>query len=334
MVQTQQAAVAANQAQPQAQKVQQKLPSQSNSEIKRMEEETIKHILDRVNVMQTSGEIRLPEGYNAGNALKSAWLYLQTVANRTGQKAIDVCTNTSICNCLLEMAIRGEYPMKHCYFIMCGKELTFWEKYTGKYMRAKRDTEIAKVNPQVIYQGDNFVYTVDEEGQYQLVKHETSIKNIDIAKIVGAYAVVINKDGSRHLEVMTEDQIKKSWQQGASNGKSPAHTNFTDQMAKKTVISRACKIALDSAFDGQEGDDFKMVPPDDTKAERDSANQTPKMIQADADAIPDFDNAKFEEITPKAEQQEQAKEPEPADKPNSYQPQPQAQTTARKRPVI
>jgi recombination protein RecT len=319
--------------QPQPQNVQQKLPSQNNTAIKRMEEETVKHILERVDAMQTSGEIRLPEGYNAGNALKSAWLYLQTVANRTGQKAIDVCTKTSICNCLLEMAIRGEYPMKHCYFIMCGKELTFWEKYTGKYMRAKRDTEIAKVNPQVIYQGDNFVYTVDDEGQYQLVKHETSIKNIDIEKIVGAYAVVINKDGSRHIEVMTENQIRKSWQQGAANGKSPAHANFTDQMAKKTVISRACKIALESAFDGQD-EELKMVPPDEDKAERDSANQPPQkmVVQAAPDAIPNFDNADFEEIkTDQKEREPQAQE-QVKDRPEPEQVQPH--TLGRKRPVI
>lgn len=67
---------------------------------------------------------------------------------------------------------------------------------------------------------------------------------------MAAYAVVIMRDGSRHIEVMTLDMIRSAWGQGAAKGSSPAHRNFTDQMAKKTVIARACKIALESTADG------------------------------------------------------------------------------------
>ena len=135
-------------------------------------------------------------------------------------------------------------------------------------MRAKRDTDIVNVNAQVVYEKDNFVYTVDNDGLLQLVKHETSLANIDNSKIVGAYAVVVNKDGSKRLEVMTMDMIRKAWEQGSMKGGSGAHRNFTDQMAKKTVIARACKIALDSTKDGykeeaketmQQHDDDEMI---------------------------------------------------------------------------
>lgn len=36
-------------------------------------------------------------------------------------------------------------------------------------------------------------------------------------------------------------QIKNAWNQGTMKGNSPAHKNFPDQMAIKTVINRACK---------------------------------------------------------------------------------------------
>lgn len=253
--------------------------SQNNTVMKRMQEETVNSVLDRVNVMQESGELVLPRDYNAGNALKSAWLYLQTIEDSQHVKVTDKCTRESICNCLLEMVIKGEYPKQHCYFIPYGNSLEFEEKYTGRLMRAKRDTEIKRVNAQVVYEGDVFTYTVDDNGEYQFVSHQTDIANIDIAKIKCAYAVVINKDGSRHLEIMTMDQIRKSWQQGATKGVSKAHTNFTDQMCKKTVIGRACKIALDSASDGG-NDDFSMTPPDAAEAERNQAQEFHNAVEA------------------------------------------------------
>lgn len=248
------------------------LASQNSTMLKRVGENISSQVLERVDAMQKAGELTIPKGYEVGNALKSAWLYLQHVETKDHKKAIDVCTKDSIANALLDMVIKGEHPMQHGYFIPTGNELNWWEKYTGRLMRAKRDTDIKDVNPQVIYDGDTFVYTVDENGLLQLVKHETCLDNIDINKIKGAYGVVINKDGTRHLEVMTMDMIRKAWAQGAARGNSGAHTNFTDQMCKKTVIGRACKVALDSTEDGHNDDEPYMVAPSEAEAEREQAN--------------------------------------------------------------
>lgn len=268
------------------------LPSQNNKALKEMQDTTVNAVMKQVEELQQTGGLVLPKDYNVGNALKSAWIYLQTIETRTKQKAIDVCTKLSICNCLLEMVIRGEHPKKHCYFIACGNSLEYWERYTGKLLRAKRDTNIQEVVAQVIYEGDNFVYGVDKNGYYQLIKHETAIENINPDKIKAAYAVVIYKDGNKHLEVMTMDQIRKSWQQGAARGASGAHQNFTDQMCKKTVIARACKIELDSATDGEE-EELSMTPPSSAEAIRDAAQQ---QITVQANETPQLENKKQETI--------------------------------------
>lgn len=268
------------------------LPSQNNKALKEMQDTTVNAVMKQVEELQQTGGLVLPKDYNVGNALKSAWIYLQTIETRTKQKAIDVCTKLSICNCLLEMVIRGQHPKKHCYFIACGNSLEYWERYTGKLLRAKRDTNIQDVVAQVIYEGDNFVYGVDKNGYYQLIKHETVIENINPDKIKAAYAVVIYKDGNKHLEVMTMDQIRKSWQQGAARGTSGAHQNFTDQMCKKTVIARACKIELDSATDGEE-EDLSMTPPNSAEAIRDAAQQ---QITVQANETPQLENKKQETI--------------------------------------
>lgn len=266
------------------QQPQTQLTSQNATALKRMQEETTQQIMDRVTGWQETGEVVLPKGYHVGNAIKLAWLYLQTVENLQHQKAIDYCTKDSICNALLNMVINGEYPQKHCYFIMYGNRLEWQERYLGKLMRAKRDTEIEKVNAQVIYEGDEFVYTIDENGEKQLVKHVPNLANIDNTKILAAYAVVINKDGTRHIEVMTRTQIQKAWEQGAMKGKSGAHTNFTDQMCMKTVIQRACKIALDSTADPGDDDDPNHI--DEATAEREAA-QGRQAIDAEAVEVND-----------------------------------------------
>lgn len=266
------------------QQPQTQLTSQNATALKRMQEETTQQIMERVTGWQETGEVVLPKGYHVGNAIKLAWLYLQTVENLQHQKAIDYCTKDSICNALLNMVINGEYPQKHCYFIMYGNRLEWQERYLGKLMRAKRDTEIEKVNAQVIYEGDEFVYTIDENGEKQLVKHVPNLANIDNTKILAAYAVVINKDGTRHIEVMTKTQIQKAWEQGAMKGKSGAHTNFTDQMCMKTVIQRACKIALDSTADPGDDDDPNHY--DEATAEREAA-QGRQAIDAEAVEVND-----------------------------------------------
>lgn len=267
------------------QQPQTQLTSQNATALKRMQEETTQQIMERVTGWQETGEVVLPKGYHVGNAIKLAWLYLQTVENLQHQKAIDYCTKDSICNALLNMVINGEYPQKHCYFIMYGNRLEWQERYLGKLMRAKRDTEIGKVNAQVIYEGDEFVYTIDENGEKQLVKHVPNLANIDNTKILAAYAVVINKDGTRHIEVMTRTQIQKAWEQGAMKGKSGAHTNFTDQMCMKTVIQRACKIALDSTADPGDDDDAPNHY-DEATAERQAA-QGRQAIDAEAVEVKD-----------------------------------------------
>lgn len=256
---------------------------QQVTELQKKQKNISDSVLERVSAMEQAGQLVLPQGYHAGNAVRMAWLYLQEVKSKDYKPALEVCTNNSIANCLLEMIIKGlSVAKKQCYFIVAGNQLTFWEDYRGKLMRTKRDTDIADVHAQVVYEGDEFVYTIDELGQYQLVSHKTKLENMDIAKITAAYAIVVRKDGSKYMELMSMAMIKKSWMQGAAKGNSGAHNNFTDQMCKKTVISRACKVALGSSED--------ELPESDPAAMERAQAQKPAQQQPAVDA--DFEEVK------------------------------------------
>lgn len=274
----------ANENKQQVTKQQVAAPAQQQvTELQKKQKNISDSVLERVSAMEQAGQLVLPQGYHVGNAVRMAWLYLQEVKSKDYKPALEVCTTNSIANCLLEMIIKGlSIAKKQCYFIVAGNQLTFWEDYRGKLMRTKRDTDIADVHAQVVYEGDEFVYTIDELGQYQLVSHKTKLENMDIAKITAAYAIVVRKDGSKYMELMSMAMVKKSWMQGAAKGNSGAHNNFTDQMCKKTVISRACKVALGSSED--------ELPESDPAAMERAQAQKPAQQQPVVDA--DFEEVK------------------------------------------
>ena len=78
----------------------------------------------RVEKLSKSGELHLPGDYSAANALKSAWLILQSTLDRDKKPVLTSCTRDSIANALFDMIVQGLSPAKdQCYFIAYGNQL-------------------------------------------------------------------------------------------------------------------------------------------------------------------------------------------------------------------
>ena len=137
------------------------------------------------------------------------------------------------------------------YFIVYGNKLEFQRSYFGTVALAKRTGGITKEPiANVIYEGDEFIYEIlPETAQIKIIKHDQKIENIDNSKIKAAYALIKLADGTSQIALMSMQQIRAAWNQGATKGQSPAHKNFPDEMAKKTVIGRACKMIINSSDD-------------------------------------------------------------------------------------
>ncbi len=210
-------------------------------------------VMARIKEMESVDMIRIPGNYSVENALKSAWLMLQETSDRNGKKALQVCTSESVANSMLDMVLQGlSVAKKQGYFIVYGNQLQFQRSYFGTTALAMR-TGLIKTIPvaNVIYEGDEFVYRISPDtGNIVIVKHEQKLDNIDNGKIKAAYAIVQLSNGETRVTIMTKAQIEKAWNQGATKGKSPAHQNFAEEMSKKTVIGRACKMIINSADDG------------------------------------------------------------------------------------
>ena len=218
--------------------------------IERIQKTIADYTLSRVQELEKEG-LTIPPGYSVANALKSAWLILQKSVDTNKSPVLLTCTKDSIANCLLDMVIQGLSPVKkQCYFIAYGKELTLSRSYMGTVAVTKKIKGITDVFANVIYDGDKFEFSINPlTGLKEIIRHETSFDNIDITKIRGAYAIILRDNKPAYVEVMTFAQIKRAWEQGQQKGDGKVHKNFTEEMAKKTVIGRACKMFLNTSDD-------------------------------------------------------------------------------------
>lgn len=255
---------------------------------KKFQEDTVNQVLTKINNFKSAGQIKLPDNYSPENALKSAWLILQEVQDRNQKPVLEVCSVASVANALLDMVVQGLNPVKkQCYFIAYGAKLQMQRSYMGTEMIAKRVAGVKEIKANAIYEGDLFEYEVNPAtGRKKVTKHEQKMENLDHEKVKGAYAIIIYVDGSTDTEIMNIKQVRTAWNQGAAKGGSPAHKNFTDEMAKKTVINRACKNIINSS------DDADLYQNEDTPGDPVVAN-----VQHQLKESANKDEIGFEETT-------------------------------------
>jgi len=227
---------------------------------------------------------------------------------------------------LLDMAVQGLNPAKkQGYFIAYGKQLVFQRSYFGTMAVTKRVAGAKDIFAEVVYKGDEFEYTIKNGNKY-ITKHIQRIENVDPNNIVAAYCTIVFDDDRQFTDVMTWDEIQKAWSKSKMNPdkEGSTHKDFAQEMARKTVINRACKRYLNSSDDGSllmyhvnRADE--VVAEAEVEAEiEENANQ--ELIDIDADY--DADTEESGEDT----------EEQPADKPKQEKKQAQQQTVFEEGP--
>ena len=207
------------------------------------------NVLNRVKELQKENNLQCPANYSYQNALKSAWLILQETVDRDKKPVLSTCTQLSVANCLLNMVVQGLSPAKkQCYFIAYGKQLQLMRSYMGTVAVTKRLNAVNDVKAYVIYDGDEFEteYNI-AAATLDITKFNPKFENIDNTKIKGAFAVVLGPDGPIYTEIMNIAQIRMAWSKSKTGGQ--VHKDFGEEMAKKTVINRACKMFANTSDD-------------------------------------------------------------------------------------
>lgn len=243
-----------------------------------------------------------PKDYNVVNSLTGAYLIMKETTDKNGKCILESCSQASIANSLMDMATLGlNASKKQGYFIAYGGKCQFQKSYFGNITLARRNG-LKTINAEIIYDGDTFKYHI-ENGMKVIDVHEQDFMNIDNDKILGAYAVAVMDDGRKVVEVMNINQLKKAWNQrmgGLKEDASSTHMKFKDQMAKKTVINRLCKLIGNTSTDGNiseisdrldEVADVDMVAEDVAYEIENNANQVEfeEVVEPQkSEQVPDF----------------------------------------------
>ena len=267
-----------------------------------VQKDTVDIVANKVRQFQERGELHFPDNYSPENAMKAAWLAIQEAVDKDKRPAIDVCTRTSIANALLKMVVQGLNPAKNqCYFIVYGDKLILQRSYFGAMHIAKTvNPDITDIIADVVYEGDTFVYS-KIRGKTIITEHKQTLENIDKQKIKAAYCSIFFKDGREETTIMTMQEIVQSWRQSRQypvddkgNLKADSvHAKFTGEMAKKTVINRACKTIINASDDSNLLIvAYKSTEADIAEAEAqeeiaENANKTPLLVDTHTGEVTD-----------------------------------------------
>lgn len=207
-------------------------------------------VLTKITGMVENSELALPEGYNAGTALRSALLIIKETKDKNGKTALEVCTKASIANALLNMCIQGLDPAKRqCYFIVFGNQLQLFRSYFGTQSALRRAVpSVYKIVADLVHEDDEVEWVTNQFGERHVARIVTDpMENVE-KPIKYGFCNIYDREGNLlGSTAMTWKDIQKSWSKTRSGG--ATQKDFPEEMAKRTLINRACKHILNSSVD-------------------------------------------------------------------------------------
>ena len=199
----------------------------------------------------TENKGALPKGFNQDRfILNSITVIRDMLRDSKKKKQLQEIDYTSIPICLAKGAFLGlDFFNGECYAIPYGGEMKFQTDYKGEIKLCKRysKNEIKDIFAKVVREGDFF-----EESVYSGVQN-VIYKPLPFSNkpMVGAFAIVVFKDGSMLYDTMGKEEIENVRNTYSKAANSQAWVSSTGEMYKKTVLRRLCKL-IDLDFDNIE----------------------------------------------------------------------------------
>ena len=176
---------------------------------------------------------------------------------------------------LLKGAYLGlDFLNRECYLIPYGNSVQFQTDYKGevKFVKKYAIRKIQDIYAKVVREQDEFVEEIIDG------KPSIDFKPLPFndGNIIGAFAVVLYKDGGMAYETMSVKDIQAVRNNYSKASQSKAWKNSFDEMCKKTVLRRLCKhietdfesVEAHGAWEDGSGMDFaKPIAPVNDKEE-------------------------------------------------------------------
>lgn len=199
----------------------------------------------------TENKRALPKGFNQDRfILNSITVIRDMLRDSKKKKQLQEIDYTSIPICLAKGVFLGlDFFNGECYAIPYGGEMKFQTDYKGEIKLCKRysKNEIKDIFAKVVREGDFFEESVDS-GVQNVVYKPLPFSN---KPLVGAFAIVVFKDGSMLYDTMGKEEIENVRNTYSKAANSQAWVSSTGEMYKKTVLRRLCKL-IDLDFDNIE----------------------------------------------------------------------------------
>lgn len=174
---------------------------------------------------------------------------------RTTPKLLN-CTQSSVYLCVMHMAELGlRCGPEHLAYLVpfnrknkeTGKvvvECQLMIGYPGLLQLARQSSLVAGAVVRAVYGEDHFEL---EYGLEEKLVHRPCITGTR-DELVGVYAIAIMSDRMKQFDFMTRDEVEER-RKASKSGTSDAWQKWYDEMAKKTVLRRLCKILPSDTVD-------------------------------------------------------------------------------------
>lgn len=220
----------------------------------------LKQTYENLDKLITSKESAMLPGFNKLRFMQNCMTVLQDTEN------IEKYQSLTIARTLLKGAFLGlDFFQKECYAIPYGDKLSFQTDYKGETKVAKKYSirPIKDIYAKVVRACDEYSEEI-VAGQQVVDFKPIPFNNGDI---IGAFAVVLYKDGGMDYESMSKDEIEEIRANFSKVKNSLMWTKTPAEAYKKTVIRRLTKkiekefanIEQAQAYD--DGSDFEFKVP-------------------------------------------------------------------------
>lgn len=199
---------------------------------------------DQLNDKLLSVEKALPFDFNRERFVQNC------IAVMNENPALAKINKAEMIQGLLKGAYLGlDFMNRECYLIPYGSSVQFQTDYKGeiKFTKKYSTRKIMDIYAKVVREGDAFIEEIID-GRQSIDFKPLPFNN---GNIIGAFAVVLFKDGGMLYEVMSADDINAVRNNYSRASQSKAWKNSYDEMCKKTVLRRLCKH-IDTDFESVE----------------------------------------------------------------------------------
>ena len=142
-----------------------------------------------------------------------------------------------------EMGLEPSNVLGHAYLVPFRNhktdrmEVQLIPGFKGLVDMARRSGNVSTIYAQVVYENDHFEFSY---GLNPTCDH-VPCRDVDAGKMIAAYAVCKLRDGGTQFEVMWKRQVDAIRDQSKAKNNGPWVSHY-DEMAKKTVLRRLCKM--------------------------------------------------------------------------------------------